>query len=85
MNALDLLLRLIDFYELLIIAYIIMSWFRPTDGLLLDAYRTLGTVVEPWLSIFRRIIPPIGMIDISPIVAFLALGAISSLLARLLG
>jgi YggT family protein len=30
-------------------------------------------LVEPYLSIFRRFIPPIGMIDFSPIVAFIAL------------
>ena len=33
----------------------------------------LGQIVEPYLEPFRKIIPPIGMIDISPIVAILAL------------
>ena len=80
MNAVELLRGLINFYELLIFAYIIISWFRPSDGPLLDAYRTLGTIVEPWLGIFRRVIPPIGMFDVSPFVAIIALRVISSLL-----
>ena len=33
----------------------------------------LGRICEPYLEPFRRIIPPLGMIDISPIVAFLVL------------
>ena len=33
----------------------------------------IARLVEPYLSIFRSIIPPIGMIDISPIVAIIAL------------
>lgn len=33
----------------------------------------LGRIVEPYLEPFRKIIPPLGMIDISPIVAIIAL------------
>ncbi|WP_060704084.1 MULTISPECIES: YggT family protein [Bacillaceae] len=29
----------------------------------------IGSIVEPYLSIFRNIIPPIGMIDLSPLIA----------------
>lgn len=65
--------QLVSFYEILIIAYILMSWFRPSSGMLLDVYRVLGSITEPWLGIFRRFIPPIGMIDISPIIALLVL------------
>jgi uncharacterized protein YggT (Ycf19 family) len=84
-SPLAIVVRLIDFYELLIIAYVLMSWFRPGSGLFGDIYRALGTIVEPWLGIFRRVIPPLGMIDISPIVAIIALQLISQLLVRLLG
>jgi len=78
-----LLSQLVSFYEILIIAYIIMSWIRPVDGLIGDIYRVLGTITEPWLGIFRRFIPPIGMIDISPIVAVIALRIIANALIRL--
>ncbi|MBF4509168.1 MAG: YggT family protein [Aeromicrobium sp.] len=77
---------LIDYYQLLIIAYVLMSWFRPS-GVFYDIYRILGSICEPWLGIFRRIVPPLGMMDISPIVAILALrllgNGLVTLLARL--
>lgn len=83
MSVAALLSQLVSFYETLIIAYIIMSWIRPTDGLIGDIYRVLGTITEPWLGIFRRFIPPIGMIDVSPIVALIALRIIANALIRL--
>ncbi|MHB8049681.1 MAG: YggT family protein [Coriobacteriia bacterium] len=82
-GVIGLLVRLVDFYEILIIVYILMSWIRPTDGLIGDIYRVLGTITEPWLGIFRRFIPPIGMIDISPIVAIIALRVLANGLVRL--
>ena len=38
----------------------------------------LAVIVEPYLSFFRKFIPPLGMIDISPIVALFALNLIRS-------
>lgn len=61
-----------SFYGMLIIVYVLMSWF-PVSGVFEDLYRVLASIVEPYLGLFRRIIPPIGMIDISPIVALLVL------------
>lgn len=83
MTLVSLVLQLVNFYEILIIAYILMSWLRPTDGLVGDIYRVLGTFTEPWLGIFRRFVPPIGMIDISPIVAIIALRVLTNALVRL--
>lgn len=60
------------FYGVLIIVYVLMSWF-PVRGMLYDVYRVLGSVCDPYLNIFRRFIPPIGQLDISPIVAFIVL------------
>lgn len=61
----------VQIYIYMIIAYILMSWIpslqHSTFGQL------LGKVVEPYLAIFRKIIPPLGMIDLSPIVAIFAL------------
>ncbi|MFF0825581.1 YggT family protein [Brevibacillus sp. NPDC003359] len=58
-------------YQFMIIAYILMSWvpqMRDTGiGQLLER------LVEPYLAPFRRFIPPLGFIDISPIVALIAL------------
>ena len=60
------------FYGLLIFAYVLMSWL-PMRGILYDIQRVLGTLVEPYLSIFRRFIPPVGGLDLSPIIAYFVL------------
>ena len=78
--------RIIDIYSTVIVVYVLMSWLRPSgSGIVSDIYRTLGTICEPWLGLFRRFIPPIGMVDISPIVAIIALSLISNLVWRFLG
>lgn len=59
-------------YGILIFIRVISSWF-PQAG----RYRIMQLVykiVDPYLNIFRKIIPPIaGSMDISPIIAFFAL------------
>lgn len=60
-------------YFYIIFAYIIMSWIGGRDSAI---GQVLGRIVEPYLSPFRRIIPPLGMIDFSPIVALFALNFI---------
>jgi YggT family protein len=65
-----LLLERIYFYML--IAYVLMSWLPNARESFVG--ELLSKLVEPYLTPFRRIIPPIGgMIDISPIVALFAL------------
>jgi len=73
-------------YFLLIFAYILMSWIRMPYSIWMNRIqRFLYDVVEPYLRIFRRFIPPLGPLDISPIVAILALWIVSGLLIRILG
>lgn len=74
-----------EFYVLLIFAYVIMSWFRPS-GFLYDVYQMLSTVCEPYIGLFRRIVPILGGgIDFSPFVAILVLQwLIAPTLVRLL-
>lgn len=43
-------------------------------------YKTVIEVTDPYLNIFRNFIPPLGMVDISPIVAIIALGIIQKAL-----
>jgi uncharacterized protein YggT (Ycf19 family) len=74
---------IINFYEILLIVYVLMSWF-PVRGFLVDVQQVLGSVVEPYLSIFRRFIPPIGNVDVSPIVAILVLNLAASFALSLL-
>jgi YggT family protein len=66
------------FLYLAIMARIILSWFRfdPYHPVSVFLYR----VTEPILSFFRGIIPPVGMLDLSPIVAIVVLGIVQQLL-----
>jgi YggT family protein len=61
-------------YILLVFAYVITSWIRlPYSPWLNRIQRFLYDVCEPWIRIFRRFIPPFGPLDLSPMVAILAL------------
>lgn len=70
-----LLLRFIDLaftiYTFMLIVYVLMSWVPAARESSFG--RILEKACEPYLGIFRRFIPPIGMIDISPIVALFLL------------
>jgi YggT family protein len=64
-------------YTFVIIAYILLSWLPNARESFIG--EILGKLVEPYLSPFRRLIPPIGgMLDISPIVAIFALQFIAA-------
>lgn len=58
-------------YQFMIFGYILLSWFP--NGRDSPIAHFLSRLVEPYLSIFRSFIPPLGMIDISPIIALIAL------------
>lgn len=58
-------------YSYVLIVYILMSWFPGARDSSFGYF--LMKLCEPYLEQFRRFIPPIGMIDISPIVAIFVL------------
>jgi uncharacterized protein YggT (Ycf19 family) len=73
-------------YVLLIFAYIIASWVPGGGSPTLERMRQfLYDVCEPYLRIFRRVIPPIGPLDLSPIVAVIALYVLERLVNTLVG
>ncbi|MGZ9585080.1 YggT family protein [Paenibacillus marinisediminis] len=63
---------LFQIYFWLIFIYVLMSWVPNVRASFVGEF--IGKLVEPYLSIFRRFIPPIGgMLDISPILALFVL------------
>ena len=66
-----LLVQLISYYSFALIIYILMSWFPNARSSTIGQF--FARICEPYLEPFRRIIPPLGMIDISPLVAILVL------------
>ncbi|MCP1309181.1 YggT family protein [Paenibacillus tyrfis] len=68
----DYIRTLISIYQYVLIAYVLLSWLPSARESFIG--EILGKLCEPYLSVFRRFIPPIGgMIDISPIIALIAL------------
>jgi len=73
-----------DVYILLIFAYVLTSWIRVPYSLH-RLQRFLDDVCEPYIRIFRRILPSVGPLDLSPIVAIVVLVIIQRLLVELIG
>jgi YggT family protein len=78
-------------YILIIVAWVIVSFvfsmgvrvpYNRWSNAVLDFLRDTA---EPWLRIFRRLPLRIGPLDLSPIVAILALQIGRSILVRLIG
>lgn len=63
----------IEFYTLIIFVYVLLSWFPARSGIVYDLHNVLAQVCEPYLGLFRRIVPRTGAIDFSPLVAILVL------------
>ena len=77
-------------YTLLIIAYILSSLFFAFGGRVpysrwVNAVLSfLRDVCEPYLSIFRRFIPSIGALDLSPVVAIFVLYFVGAIVANII-
>jgi YggT family protein len=68
----NILVVLGEVYILILILRAVLSWFPySADSRLNPVRRLIMTVTEPVLAPFRRIIPPVGMIDISFLVAII--------------
>ena len=76
---LNVLSRTLEIYSLILLVRVLLSWFPNLDwGNPLLA--TLGSITDPYLNAFRGLIPPLGGLDISAILAFLALNLSQQLL-----
>jgi len=65
-----------------ILARVLLSWVPSLQQSRLG--QVIYELTEPILSPIRRLIPPIGMIDLSPMIALIAIQMLSQLLLRLL-
>ncbi len=88
-NVADFLQALLTVYVILILAYIVIQFFfafgaRPGYYRWLDAVLTfLRDVAEPYLRIFRRFIPPLGPLDLSPMVGVIVLIILMNVAGRI--
>ncbi len=72
----------LQIYWVLLIVRILLSWFQTAEwaGTVISY---LSPVTDPYLNIFRSIIPPLGGIDLSAIVALFLLQFIQSSVSQL--
>jgi YggT family protein len=86
MSATDLLTNslanFLNIYLLLIFVRILLTWF-PTVNWMNQVASFLSPITDPYLNIFRSFIPPLGGLDISPILAILVLQIVAQLFASL--
>ena len=73
----------ISVYILLIFAYVLTSWIKLPYSLN-PVQRFLRDVCEPYLRLWRRILPSFGPLDLSPIVAFFGLIVLREILNNVL-
>ena len=79
----DLLCSLISVYYIVLLARVFLSWFPLQPG---TAMASIASIIyqltEPVMGPVRRLIPTIGIIDISPIVVFIGLQILQSAICR---
>lgn len=76
------LANFINIYLILIFIRLLLSWFQ-TAEFAYQAISFLSPITDPYLNIFRSFIPPLGGIDLSPILAIIVLNVIGSLLTTI--
>lgn len=75
------ILSFLNIYNTLLIVRLVLTWFPNAPPAIVSP---LSTLCDPYLNIFRGIIPPLGgTLDFSPILAFLVLNAVTSTAAAL--
>ena len=73
----------LQIYVALMIIRVLLSWF-PNINWYDPPFSILSQLTDPYLNLFRSIIPPLGGIDFSPMIAFFVLQFGSQLLIGLL-
>ncbi|MBH8551925.1 YggT family protein [Nostocaceae cyanobacterium CENA357] len=76
------LVTFLTIYSYLLIIRVLLTWF-PSINWYNQPFSALSQITDPYLNLFRSIIPTLGGMDFSPILAFLALNLAGDLLRSL--
>jgi YggT family protein len=72
-------------YTIFLFLHILLSWFQlPYNPLLNKIRGVLYDACQPYLNLFRGLIPPLGGLDLSPIIAFIVLYAANRIIVAIL-
>ena len=73
----NLIASAVNIYTLLILAAVLFSWFGAPRSRAMAAIRDgVQSLTLPYLRLFRRFVPPLGRLDLSPAVAVIALNVV---------
>ena len=75
--------QFLQIYMVLIFIRILLSWFPNVDWSN-PFFSVLSQLTDPYLNVFRSIIPPLGGIDFSPIIAIFLLQIVAGILPGIL-
>ena len=78
-DLIGVLAQTISIYTLILLVRVLLSWFPNLDWSN-PVLSTVSSITDPYLNAFRGLIPPLGGLDLSAIVAFIALQLVQSLL-----
>lgn len=70
-------------YYIIIIIRIFLTWI-PTIDWEVQPMKLMRDVTDPYLNLFRAVIPPFGGLDFSPIIALLVLNVLQSIIDAIL-
>ena len=71
-------LFLLDLYSFVVLVSVVLSWLRLSPNN--PVVRVVDALTEPVLAPLRRVIPPVGGFDITPLVVLLAIQLVKRLL-----
>jgi YggT family protein len=71
----------VSIYIALLVIRILLTWF-PTVNWYNQPFSALSQITDPYLNLFRSIIPPLGGMDFSPMLAILALQLLAGILPK---
>ena len=75
----NLVAQLLNLYLFAIFARIVLSWFPVSEGgAMAQIFSFLYTITEPVLGPVRRIVPPMGGFDLSPIIVIIGIQVLAS-------
>ena len=75
----NIICQLLNLFVIAVFVRVVLSWFPlAPGGAMASVYGVLYTVTEPVLGPIRRLLPSVGMLDISPIVVIILVQIICS-------
>jgi len=80
-DLIGVLIQTLSIYTLVLLVRVLLTWFPNLDWSN-PVLSSVSAITDPYLNIFRGLIPPIGGLDLSAIVAFLALQLVQTLLEQ---